>query len=234
MKAIKKGDMIIMKRAIGLALSLLLGIGIFPVEAAEVEDTFTTASMNSFVDFMSPLYEGSQGEYLFIDAEGNDITQTVLMDTRELGKDAEWEKIRKYVNENVAFMKYERITNSATLANGTKSITKTTTCGATVRGVSGSPSASNYTREVIWDISGTVYYNESTGLVTSYTSGSISNAHVIPVGMIKSQNITASKASNQRSVTYNSWVEAAEDSAYGDFYTIVYEKAYGNMTISVP
>ena len=183
-----------------------------------------------FISFVEPFYFGDSSNYFFYDQGGNDITRDILEHTSKSAHAGDWAAVYDYVSTHCVAARQERETARQTKAGGYKS--KTSTCYALVKGVSGTPSASSYSRNVLWDITATIYY-DSTNKITSTSSVNTSNEMVLPVGMIRDRYSNCSIAPDKASATFYSSVVAAEQSSYGDFFIIVYKKAYGQMTITV-
>lgn len=214
-----------MKKAISLVLSFIM-ISTFCAAAPQINSGGSLPLTDEFIQFMQPLYNDEVEHYKFFDNNGEDITQQVYNATKELARQEDWESIHNYVIDNVSLRQYEHEVMNAR----SNSKTKTVTCGAVVKGVSGGVDPWRYSIEVTWDMTATIYY-DSNYKVTSWTSPTISNEKFNPYGQVKDRYVGANPSSSKDSVTFSSTIVPGQRSSYADEWARIYESASGSMTI---
>lgn len=164
----------------------------------------------AFLQWIRPFYNEEQGNYIFQDAEGTDITQQVMQDTQEWAKAEKWNEVQKYVLEKVSVACHEKVTEGD---------------GKIQKVAAFAQSTGDKEPWVFFTLEGTVYYNEATGLVTSQEQGTLKEVWMLPRDdkAVTGQSVTNSVSTDQKSVIYAGYVEVGDKG-----------KFHGEMKVEVP
>lgn len=164
----------------------------------------------AFLAWIRPFYQEEQENYTFQDAQGADITQKVMEDTQDWAKAEKWGEVQSYVLENTAKAWHETVKAEEGQVQKTAVFAQTT-------GADGP--------WVFFTLEGTVYYNETTGLIASQEQGSLKDIWLLPRDdkAVTGQSVTGDLSTDEKSATYTGYVEVGDKG-----------KFYGEMKVEVP
>ena len=164
----------------------------------------------AFLAWIRPFYQEEQENYTFQDAQGADITQKVMEDTQDWAKAEKWGEVQSYVLENTAKAWHETVKAEEGQVQKTAVFAQTT-------GADGP--------WVFFTLEGTVYYNETTGLITSQEQGSLKDIWLLPRDdkAVTGQSVTGDLSTDEKSATYTGYVQVGDKG-----------KFYGEMKVEVP
>ena len=164
----------------------------------------------AFLQWIRPFYQEEQGNYIFQDAQGADITQKVMEDTQDWAKAEKWGKVQSYVLENITKAWHERVKAEE------GQVQQTAVFGQ---------STGDKGPWVFFTLEGTVYYNQATGQITSQEQGSLKDIWLLPRDdkAVTGQSVTGDISTDEKSATYTGYVEVGDKG-----------KFYGEMKVEVP
>lgn len=196
------------------------------------ETNTSSESLEGFIDFVSPLYEGGEefSAYEIKGINGENLKEQMVADTQDLADNGEWEEVREYCRRNLSAIEYTQtgklLTRAGDIAKwGTKTIQR-----FNVPRVSGYNYSVN-TTDVRFKISGTIYYDPNTKVISSVSSTTVTDQSSTngTVGVVDTYSYHSNYTGTFKAIAHPKW-----DVYVGSIYqgTMVFDNVEGVLEVS--
>ncbi len=210
-------------RLFALILMAAMTLGIM-VQAQGLDNTENP--LNEFVPYIEDFYGEGHEEYANLNEDGADITEAVYQDTKALAAEGKWEQVYQYYPENVASTERTKVEYRQTRAMDIAKSQQKDFAIYGLKGVSG-PDYLNCKCDAYFTLSGTIYYNPNTKMVSSVGGASAYNKRCNPT-YCQLGNTSYSTSGTITAKSTPTWNVEAVGVPVG---TVVYQQASGTMTI---
>lgn len=170
-----------LKKMICLVLSLCM-VFVLPISAATLDDEVQDP-LAWFVPYIEDFYAGESEAYTIYGLSGSDITQEVLDATSDYAMQNDWEQVYQYYVHNVTISEYLQTGHYKTRALDVAKWGKKDVVVYNLKGTYG-PDYMDYKTNAHFTVSGTIYYNPNTKIISSVSGTSVTNTYCEPFGII--------------------------------------------------
>ncbi|RHT72844.1 hypothetical protein DW741_04730 [Ruminococcaceae bacterium AM28-23LB] len=168
-----------------MSLILVVTMLIFSISSFAVDNTVNDTEdevSQVFKNFLEPFYEGNRTAYKAISKNNSaDVTENFYQETIIFYQQQDWAKIHDLFEENLQGMSKTETTYSQTAScSGDIAKNQSKTFLHTLKGIGGSEGYETYGRDMAYTLTGTIYYNPNTGIVSSAVGPTVTEMSIQP------------------------------------------------------
>ncbi len=187
--------------------------------------------LNEFIPYIEGFYGEDHEEYANFSEDGTDITEVVYRDTQDIAAQGDWEQVYRYFQENVTSTERTRVEYRRTRAMDIAKSQQKDFAIYNLRGLSG-PDYKNCKCDAYFTLSGTIYYNPNTKVVSSVGGASMYNKRCNPTYcQLGGASYSTSKSTYSGTITAKATPTWNVEAAGVPVGTVIYQQASGTMTI---